>query len=174
MGEHRPRGMAKFSKSSWRWQNECLGFCCLCNLCVINTFFQNKACHKVSWRCPRSKHWHQLCNTRAYHRADCDTDQSLIASRVKLKPRKIYHFKQKEQPCIDTSKTPTINKNNEFIVRLEETLTNCQEQNAGYRWNSIRNSIYSLAMLTYGKKKNRNTNWYDTKRSLSSTPNKVH
>ena len=70
---------------------------------------------KVSWRHPRSKHWHQLdmiltrrdsinsvCSTRAFHSADCDTDHSLIAAKVKLKPRKIHHSKKKGQPrCCD-------------------------------------------------------------------------
>ena len=65
--------------------------------------FPNKACHRVSWRHLRSKHWHQLdtvitrrdslntvCNTRAYHSADCDTDHLLIASRLKLNPKKLF------------------------------------------------------------------------------------
>ena len=60
-----------------------LELCCYRKLCVTNTYFQNKACHKVSWRHPRSKHWHQLdmiitkrdslnnvCNTRSYQSAD--------------------------------------------------------------------------------------------------------
>ncbi|XP_068671122.1 craniofacial development protein 2-like [Montipora foliosa] len=111
---------------------------------VIGDFnARNKACHKVSWRHPRSKHWHQLdlvvtrrdsinsvCNTRAYHSADCDTDHSLIASKVKLKPKKLHHTKQKGQPRINTSNTANSQKNDNFIVRLEETLTNRKEENA--------------------------------------------
>ena len=60
-------------------------------LSINNTFFKNKPYHKVSWRHPRSGHWHQLdlvitrldsldnvLYTRSYHSADCDTDHSLI------------------------------------------------------------------------------------------------
>ena len=151
-----------------------LELCCYHNLCITNTFFQNKACHKVSWRHPRSKHWHQLdlvvtrrdsinsvCNTRAYHSADCDTDHSLIASKVKLKPKKLHHTKQKGQPRINISKTAYSQKNDEFIVRLEETLTDRQEENAEDRWNSIRNTIYSAAVQTYGKKERKNADWFE-------------
>ncbi|XP_068680344.1 craniofacial development protein 2-like [Montipora foliosa] len=95
-----------------------LELCCYHNLCITNTFFQNKACHKVSWRHPRSKHWHQLdlvvtrrdsinsvCKTRAYHSADCDTDHSLIASKVKLKPKKLHHTKPVKKCAPLKSKT---------------------------------------------------------------------
>ena len=37
-----------------------LEFCCIHNFCVINSFFQTKPHQKVSWRHPRSGHWHQL------------------------------------------------------------------------------------------------------------------
>ncbi|XP_069181203.1 craniofacial development protein 2-like [Procambarus clarkii] len=37
-----------------------LEFCCRYDLCVNNSFFDTKPQHKVSWRHPRSKHWHQL------------------------------------------------------------------------------------------------------------------
>ena len=37
-----------------------LELCCSHNLCITNTFFKCKDFHKVSWRHPRSKHWHQL------------------------------------------------------------------------------------------------------------------
>ena len=37
-----------------------LELCSYHGLCVTNTFFQTKPQHRVSWRHPRSKHWHQL------------------------------------------------------------------------------------------------------------------
>ena len=37
-----------------------LELCCHHGLCVSNTFFNTKPQHRVSWRHPRSKHWHQL------------------------------------------------------------------------------------------------------------------
>ena len=68
-----------------------LELCCHYGLCVSNTFFNTKPQHRVSWRHPRSKHWHQLdliltrrVNlssikiTRSYQSADCGTDHSLV------------------------------------------------------------------------------------------------
>ncbi|XP_068720637.1 craniofacial development protein 2-like [Montipora capricornis] len=59
-----------------------LELCSFYKLAITNTFFENMARHKVSWRRPRSKHWHQLDlilarrqdlnsvrNTRSYHSA---------------------------------------------------------------------------------------------------------
>ncbi|XP_014770573.1 craniofacial development protein 2 [Octopus bimaculoides] len=37
-----------------------LELCAVPNLCIANSFFKTKPEHKVSWRNPRSKHWHQL------------------------------------------------------------------------------------------------------------------
>ncbi|XP_014780240.1 craniofacial development protein 2-like [Octopus bimaculoides] len=84
-----------------------LGFCTYHNLCITNTSFTNKPSHKASWRHPRSHHWHQLdliitrrsfLNsvqlTRSYHSADCDTDHSLIRSRVRILPKKVHHSKK--------------------------------------------------------------------------------
>lgn len=151
-----------------------LELCCYHNLCVTNTFFQNKACHKTSWRHPRSKHWHQLdliitrkdslnsvCNTRVYHSADCDTDHSLVASKVKLKPKKFHYKKQKGQPQINTCKTAYADKNQEFIKRLEETLAKREGLNAEDQWNFLRNTIFDSALLTYGKKEHKSTDWFE-------------
>ena len=126
-----------------------LELCCYHNLCITNTFFQNKAYHKVSWRHRRLKHWHQLdltrrdsiniiCNTRSYHSADCDTDHSLIASKVKIRPKKFYHSKHKGQPRINVRKTAYPDKNH-----------------------VLRNTIYSSALLTYGKKERKSTDWLE-------------
>ena len=170
LGHH---GIGKMNENGQRL----LELCCYRNLCVTNTYFQNKACHKVSWRHPRSKHWHQLdmiitkrdslnsvCNTRSYHSADCDTDHSLIATKVKLKPKKFHHSKRKGQPRLNTSKTAYPNKNQEFNERLEDSLNTVHsiaEQSAEDSWNSLRNAIYSAAVLTYGKKERKNTDWFE-------------
>lgn len=40
-------------------------------------------------------------------------------------------------------------------------LTSDQEQSAEDKWNSLRNTIYSSAVLTYGKKERKNANWFE-------------
>ena len=84
-----------------------LELCCYHSLCVTNTFFQNNACHKVSWRRHRSNHWHQLdfiitrhlqhqslpqCRLRHWPRYDClrseaDTKEALPLQAESLRSR---------------------------------------------------------------------------------------
>ena len=80
LGHH---GMEKMNENGQRL----IELWCHHGLSITNTFFENKPCHKVSWRHRRSGHWHQLdivitirdalnnvLNTSSYHSADCDTD----------------------------------------------------------------------------------------------------
>ncbi|XP_046986306.1 craniofacial development protein 2-like [Schistocerca americana] len=80
-----------------------LEHCNYVSLCVTNTYFRNIAVHKVTWKHPRSGHWHQLdfiitrrCDlshvltSRTYHSADCDTDNSLVMTKSLFTPKKIH------------------------------------------------------------------------------------
>ena len=82
LGHH---GMGKINEHVQRL----IKLCCHHGLSITNTLFENKPCHKVSWRHRRSGHWHQLdlvitrrdapnnvLNTRSNHRADCYIDHS--------------------------------------------------------------------------------------------------
>ena len=99
--------------------------------CNHSTFFEHKDQHKVSWRHPRSKHWHQLdmilCkkrdlssvkDTRSMHSAECDTDHILVRSKINLTPRKMHHSKTKSLPRINASRASC-----KFVAqRLQEAL----------------------------------------------------
>ena len=57
----RPRCIGHISV--WRLNDNgqrLLELCSLHDMCISNTFFATKPCHRVSWRHPRSRHWHQL------------------------------------------------------------------------------------------------------------------
>ncbi|XP_069157031.1 craniofacial development protein 2-like [Procambarus clarkii] len=99
-------GQFGFGKMNERGQRP-LEFCCRHDLCITNSLFDTKPQHKVSWRHPRSKYWHQLdlvlterSNlrsvklTRSFQSADSDTDHSLVVCRVKFQPRKIHRAKK--------------------------------------------------------------------------------
>uniref|UniRef100_H3A3K2 Endonuclease/exonuclease/phosphatase domain-containing protein n=1 Tax=Latimeria chalumnae TaxID=7897 RepID=H3A3K2_LATCH len=78
-------------------------FCAQNQLCITNSYFAVKDHHKVSWRHPRSGHWHQLDlvigkrKTRTFHSADCDTDHSLIISKVKITAKKLHRAKPRSK-----------------------------------------------------------------------------
>ena len=89
----------------------------------------------MSWRHPRPRQWHQLdlvitrradlrcvLHTRSYQGADCDTDHSLVASKVRLKPRKIHHGKTKGRSRISTCDTFDPVKAQSFADSLQEKL----------------------------------------------------
>ena len=94
-----------------------LELCSYHDLCITNTFFSTKLNHRVSWRHPRSHHWHQLdlvitrrpllncvLVTRSHHSADCDTDPSLVSSKVRLQPKRTHRSKQKIRPRIKAAR----------------------------------------------------------------------
>ena len=98
-----------------------LELCSYYELCITNTFFGTKPHHRVSWRHPRSKHWHQLdlilmrqthlkifLVTRTYHSADCDADHSLMFCRVKHLPKKFHCTKQEGKPRIMSARLSTL------------------------------------------------------------------
>ena len=108
-------GVGKMNENGQRL----LELCSFHKLAITNTFFENKAQHKVSWRHPRSKHWHQLAlilarrqdlnsirNTRSYHSAECDTDHILVSAKVNLIPCKLHHAKTKGRPRINACRRP--------------------------------------------------------------------
>uniref|UniRef100_A0A0L8I7E3 Endonuclease/exonuclease/phosphatase domain-containing protein n=1 Tax=Octopus bimaculoides TaxID=37653 RepID=A0A0L8I7E3_OCTBM len=96
-------GVGKLNENGQRL----LELCALHNLCIANSFFKTNPQHKVSWRYPRSKHWHQLdpivvrraaiknvLHTRSYHSADCDTDHSLVCCKIRLQPKRFHSAKK--------------------------------------------------------------------------------
>jgi len=59
--EARPRPLGNFGVRKYNGNGRrLLELCSFFDLCVTNTFFSTGKCHRVSWRHPRFKHWHQL------------------------------------------------------------------------------------------------------------------
>ena len=104
-------GVAKLNMNRWRLLNLCFYH----DLCITNMIFATKLSHTVSWQHPRSHQWHQLyliitwrpllnfiLITHSYHSADCNTDHSVVGSKVHLQPKWIHQSKQKGHPCDTT------------------------------------------------------------------------
>ena len=123
-----------------------LELCSLHEMCISNTFFATKPCHRVSWRHPRSRHWHQLdliitrrhslnsvLITRTYHSADCDTNHSMVASKVRLQPKQIHRSKTKGRPRLNTTNTSNSELCNRFTSLITEALNNGPTHSAAER-----------------------------------------
>ena len=152
-----------------------LEMCTYHDLCITNTFFSTKPHHRVSWRHPRSKHWHQLdliitrrshlnsvLLTRTYHSADCDTDHSLICSKIRLQPKKLHHSKQSAKPRIDVTKTTFPDRVANFNATLAETITHdcCRSEE---QWEHLKTTTHSAAISAFGKKQGGIKNdWYSS------------
>ena len=156
-----------------------LEFCSYHGLCVTNSYFMTKPQHKVSWRHPRSKHWHQLdliltrrkalknvTITRSYQSADCDTDHSLVCCKIKLQPKKLHHARQPGKPKIDTTKMAQQDLIEQFSTVFEEKVSVMKHaENATERWAELRNIMHDSAIATFGRKTAKSEDWFDAKAS---------
>ena len=122
-------GVGKMNENGQRL----LELCTFHDLCITNSFFRAKPQHKVSWRHPRSKHWHQLdlilvrrtaiknvLHTRSYQSADCDTDHSLVCCKIRMQPKKFHRTKTKGIPHIDVSKMSQPDLREQFAQTFKE------------------------------------------------------
>ncbi|XP_069173909.1 uncharacterized protein [Procambarus clarkii] len=149
-------------------------FCCRHDLCVTKSFFDTKPQHKVSWRHPRCKHWHQLflvltgCSNlrsvqlaRSFQSADCDTDNSLVACKVKFQPRKIHRAKEEGRRHINVNKTRDLHRVEEFTTALVNALPGPPFNSASERWSHLRGTIFNTAKSTFGKRQNKSVDWFE-------------
>ena len=163
-------GVGKLNENEQRL----LELCSFHDLCITNTFFTTKPHHRVSWRHPRSRHWHQLdlvitrrpllnsvLSTRSYHSADCDTDHSMVASKVRLHPKRIHRSKQKGRPRINTARTFVPELRERFAGAVQEALSDCPTSCADERWNHIRDAKYKSAVDTFGKRERKSPDWFE-------------
>lgn len=140
----------------------------------LKNFFNTKPQHKVSWRDPRSKHWHQLdliltrCPalssvklTRSYQSADCDTDHSLVCSKVKLLPRRLHHSKKEGRLRFDTSKTRDQDRVKEFARALEDVLPGKLNSNASERWQHLRDAVRRYCHFHLWQEKKMSADWFE-------------
>uniref|UniRef100_H2ZZE9 Reverse transcriptase domain-containing protein n=1 Tax=Latimeria chalumnae TaxID=7897 RepID=H2ZZE9_LATCH len=147
-----------------------LDFCAPNQFCITNSYFAGKDRHKVSWRHPRSGHWHQLDlvivkrkdlpsvkNTCMFHSADCDTDHSLIISKVKITAKKLHRAKPRSKPKINTTNI----KNRRMCQEFVKALDLCMFEKAEEFWEGLRTAIHETAKATFGEKRLSNKDWFE-------------
>lgn len=163
-------GVGKLNENGQRL----LELCSFHDLCLTNTFFPTKPHHRVSWRHPRSRRWHQLdfvitrrtllnqvLVTRSFHSADCDTDHSLVASKVRLLPRQVHRSRQKPRPRINAARTAVPELRERFARAIDEALEDCPADSAAVRWNHIREAVFQTALDTFGKRERKSADWFE-------------
>ena len=167
LGKH---GIGKMNNNGQRL----LELCTLYNLCITNTLFKSKPHHQVSWRHPRSKLWHQLDLiitrrdnirnvklTRVFHSADCDTDHSLVACTLLLKPKKIHRAKPPGNPRINMNRAEDPKLCEDLSRKIEMALPTPVEGNAETKWTTLQETIYKEAKETFGTRNNSSQDWFE-------------
>ncbi|KAL4718556.1 hypothetical protein ACJJTC_011471 [Scirpophaga incertulas] len=145
-----------------------LEFCSRSRLCVTNTFFKGKFLRKVSWKHPRSGHWHQLdvtltkqqdikiiTHTRSYHSADCDTDHSLVISFIRLAPKKIHSSKPQGVKRIN------LPASDDTYVVSKITSTWDPESSAEDEWSQVKQLLTESAAGVFGYQRSANDDWFN-------------
>ena len=163
-------GVGKLNENGQRL----LELCSFHDLCITDTFFTTKPHRRVSWQHPRSRHWHQLdlvitrrpllnsvLSTCSYHSADCDTDHSMVATKVRLQPKRVHRSKQKGRPLINTAMTSVSELHERFADAIQEALSDCPTGCAVERWNHILDATYKSAADTFGKRERKNPDWLE-------------
>ena len=169
-----PFGVGKMNENG-QWL---LKLCVFHNLCITNSFFKTKPQHKVSWRHPHSKHWHQLdlilvrhaaiknVHTCSYHSMDCDTDHSLVCCKIRLQPKKFHRAKKLGNPRIDVSKMTQPDLIEQFAEAFEEEYDASQSgDTATEKWETLQDTIHHIALAIFGKKTSKLHDWYEAKSS---------
>ena len=108
---------------------------------------------------PRSKHWHQLdliitrrehlhtiCTTCMFHFADCDSNHSLVITKVR----------------INAAATSIPEKAAKFQDLLNSKLRDCSDLEAKECWDQIRDTTLAAAIQAFGKTKTKSQDWFDT------------
>ena len=90
-------------------------------------YFQTKPQHKVSWRHPRSKHFHQLdVILRSHLSKDWNTDNSLVRCNFRPQLRKLYRAKKQAYTRVNVSKMFQPDLLRQFAVTIEKELGDSQ------------------------------------------------
>ena len=159
-----------------------LELCTFHDRCITISFSRTKHYHKVSWRHPRLKHWHQLhlilarrtaiknfLYTRSYRSADCNTDDSLVCCKIRMQPKKFYHTKAKGIPRIDVSKLSQPDLTEQFAQTFEkefECLQPGDSISATEKWEALRDTMYHTALATFGKRSSKSHDWFEVKSTV--------
>ena len=166
-----PHGVGNLNENGQRL----LEMCTFHNLSVMNTFFKTKPRHAVTWKHPRSGHWHQLdlvvarrdsrrkfLHTRSYHSADCNTDHALVCSRIRLtsliRTSRVQHSSKR----LDIARLSCEDTRQDLIDRLALDINQGSEAlGVEEEWNYLKGHVYGTALSVLGTSKRVKNDWFE-------------
>jgi hypothetical protein len=167
IGEH---GIGKQNENGQRL----LEFCSRNQLCVTNTYFKGKLSRHVSWKHPRSGHWHQLdmilsrkndlretLHTRTFHSAECDTDHSLVMARIAFSQKKIHSSRppgKKKVKVLNTRNDEMVNEFRELVKNVQSTWS--ENVHADDMWRSVKLLLTDIAGSVFGYQETKTQDWF--------------
>ena len=166
-----PHGVGNINENGQRL----LEMCTFHNLAVMNTFFKTKLRHAVTWKHPRSGHWHQLdlviarcdsrrkfLHTRSYHSADCNTDHALVCSRIRLSPPSRSRIAQPPSKRPDTARLSCEETRQALIDGMASGL---DQEPASFgieeQWSHLKGHVYHTALSVLGTTKRVKNDWFE-------------
>ncbi|KAL8578631.1 hypothetical protein ACOMHN_007089 [Nucella lapillus] len=85
----------------------------------------------------------------------------MVASMVRLQPKRIHRSKKKGRPRITTAITLVHELCERFADTIQEALSNCPTSSVEERWNHICDATYESAIGTFGKRERENPDWFE-------------
>ena len=81
---------------------------------------------------------------------------------MRITPKRLHHSKKKGLPRIKTYCASNLEKTQQFVSKLEETLVEKTpyDDNIHSKWSRRRDAVYNSAIAVYGKKERKNADWY--------------
>ncbi|XP_045449679.1 uncharacterized protein LOC123658286 [Melitaea cinxia] len=144
------------------------------SLCVTNTYFKGKPSSKVSWRHPRSGHWHQLdliltrksdlgetLHTRTFHSAECETDHSLVVACIAVVKKKIHSSRPFSRRRIALQNT----RDDEMVQKYEtsvrsETASWDASMSVDEEWSKVKRLLTTTACEVFGHQDTKSQDWF--------------
>ncbi|XP_037801349.1 uncharacterized protein LOC119596256 [Penaeus monodon] len=121
-----------------------LELCSFHDLCLTNTF-PTKPLHRMSWRHPRSRHWHQL---------------DLVISRRSLLNQTCPPLQAEAPTRINIARTNKPELREHFAIAIDKALEGCPTDSATKRWNHIPKAVFQTALDTFGRRERKSTDWF--------------
>ena len=166
-----PHGVGNVNENGQRL----LEMCTFQNLSIMNSFFKTKLRHAVTWKHPRSGHWHQLdlviarrdsrrkfLHTRSYHSADCNTDHALMCSRIRMAPPGRSRRTQPYSKRPDIAKLVCDDTRQALIDGLATGLEHgSASRSIDEEWSYLKEHVLCTALSVLGTSKRTKNDWFE-------------